>query len=468
MSFTSIEFPLFLALIWFLYRGVPPRWRFAFLVAVSYLFYSTAGLLASVLLALLSLLTFVAAISVDRFRERSASTVVCILAVVLLTAYLIFFKAKILFPKHGFSSWIMPLGLSYYTFKLISYVVDVQWGKMKAVRRIIPFAAYVSFFPQIVAGPIQRGTDFFEQEPHPGVVVSAVPRIAWGFAKKLIVADHLAPAVDYIFSHITGSHGLLWLGLYLWPLQLYADFSGLTDIAIGAGLLFGIRGPENFNRPFTATSISDYWRRWHMSLTTWLVDYVFTPLRMMTRDAGNVGLVFSITVNMLAIGLWHGLTWGYFTFGAIHAVFLSADAITVRRRKNWFKAHPRYDGLGSWFGWLLTFQLVALTLVLFRARTVHDAWSFAIGLCSSIPGGNVAQLGKGIIDSMRLGLVGYLVLELCERFRPDRWILEVLDTGPRFMRWSLYGSAVLLFTFGLLLLIAGDGSSHNPFIYEIF
>src|SRR6202035_465278 len=115
----------------------------------------------------------------------------------------------------------------------------------------------------------------------------------------------------------------LWIAFYLFPLQLYADFSGLTDIAIGTGRLFGINGPENFNRPFTATSISDYWRRWHMSLTTWLADYVFMPLRMAARGAGSLGLVFSITVNMVAIGLWHGLTTSYLAFGVVHSAYLS-------------------------------------------------------------------------------------------------------------------------------------------------
>src|SRR5262249_55675596 len=159
------------------------------------------------------------------------------------------------------------LGISYYTFKLISYVLEVHWGKMDACRRVADFAGYVAFFPQIVAGPIQRPADYLGQLPAvPSRVSEALSRIAWGCIKKLIIADNLAPAVGYVYSHVTGLEGApLWLGFYLFPLQLYADFSGLTDIAIGAGKLFGITGPENFNRPFTATSISDYWRRWHMS-----------------------------------------------------------------------------------------------------------------------------------------------------------------------------------------------------------
>jgi alginate O-acetyltransferase complex protein AlgI len=469
LSFTSVDFLLFLALLTALYRVFPSGLRFGFLLVTSYVFYSSAGLLASLLLVGVTLFAFVAAMWIDRSREQSASKVPVLIAVILLGAYLMFFKVAVVMPKDGLLSWVMPLGLSYYTFKLIGYVIDVYWGTAPAEKRLIPFATYVAFFPQIVAGPIHR-SDFFAQRPHPGAVQSAVPRIAWGIAKKLIIADHLAPAVNYVFSHVTAPHVPLWIGFYVWPMQLYADFSGLTDIAIGSGLLFGIRGPENFNRPFTACSISDYWRRWHISLTSWLKDYVFTPLRMATRNAGNLGLAFSITVNMVAIGLWHGLTWGYFVFGTMHSLFLSVDALTARRRRSWFKKHANFDKIGGWFGVLLTFHLVALALVFFRARTVADAWSLLFRMWAGLTTGisDLSQLEPQIYKSLLLGLTGYLILELCERFRPDRWAHRLVDTGPRFMRWSLYAGALLLITFGFLLLIASGGGPNNPFVYAIF
>ncbi len=469
MSFTSVDFILFLAMLAALYRVLPSGWRFAFLLVSSYVFYTAAGLLATLLLAAVTLFTFVAAIWIAAYRERSHSKISLFVAVVPLVAYLVFFKVAVVLPKHGLISWVMPLGLSYYTFKLIGYLVEVYWGTVQAERRLVPFAAYVAFFPQIVAGPIQRA-DFFSQKPHPGAISSAVPRIAWGIAKKMIIADHLAPAVNYVFSHVTAAHAPLWVGFYVWPLQLYADFSGLTDIAIGSGLLFGIKGPENFDRPFTASSISDYWRRWHISLTSWLKGYVFTPLRMATRGASDFGLVFSITVTMVAIGLWHGLTWGYFVFGVFHSGFLSVDALTARQRRSWFKKHPSFEKAGDWLGWLLTFHLVAFALVFFRARTVSDAWSLVVHMWASLPTRifDLSQLGPQVAKSLLLGLSGYLVLELCERFRPDKWVLRLVENGPRFVRWSAYASAVLLLTFGFLLLIAAGGGFNNPFVYAIF
>ena len=469
MSFVSIEFLIFLFVLAGLYKVVPASWRYAFLLVSSYLFYISAGLRATELLVGATLFTYVVGVGISKWNDRSFGKSAFILALACLCVYLIFFKILAVLPKHGGASWIMPLGLSYYTFKLIGYLLDVHWGKIIAEKRLIAFAAYIVFFPQIVAGPIQR-EDFLSQPLRSDVSASAVLRIAWGIAKKVIIADHLGLAVDYVFSHVSGSNTPLWLGFYLWPLQLYADFSGLTDIAIGAGSLFGITGPENFNRPFTASSISDYWRRWHMSLTTWLVDYLFTPLRMSTRNAGNVGLVFSITVNMLAIGLWHGLTWGYFVFGAMHSVFLSVDALSMRMRRKWFKTHPEVEGLGSWLGWLLTFHLVAFALVFFRARTVADGWLLVRGMLSSAHAGigNLAQFSPQMSKTLIVGVAGYVVLELGERFRPDRWALQMYRTGPRFARWSLCASTVLLIVFGLLLLLASGGKSNSPFVYAIY
>jgi alginate O-acetyltransferase complex protein AlgI len=293
----------------------------------------------------------------------------------------------------------------------------------------------------------------------------AVARIGWGLAKKLIVADNLGAAVDYVYGRTSSLHGApLWVGFYLFPLQLYADFSGLTDIALGTGQLFGIIGPENFNRPFTATSISDYWRRWHMSLTNWLGDYVFTPLRMATRNAGNLGLVFSTSVNMIAIGLWHGLTGGYLVFGLLHSAFLCGDILTSRRRSKFFKKNPEWNRAASLLGWVLTFHMVALALVYFRAVRVSDAnWLLANLWSGSTVGWVDSMGGRALVR----GLVGYAVLELCERYRPDQWWAEARVAAPRWMRWSVASAGVVAGVAGIGLLLSASGK-HVRFLYEIF
>jgi hypothetical protein len=472
LSFTDFSFLIFIALVAILCRLCPRRWRNLLLLAASYLFYLTWSARGAILLAAVTGLTFGAGILIGRAHKSNTGTWLTPLAVVLLAGYLLVFKIALLTPSHGIAGLVMPLGISYTTFKLISYVLDVHWGKMDASMRFADFAAYVAFFPQILAGPIQRPGDYFSQlPPVPARAADALPRIAWGLVKKLLIADNLAPAVNYVYAHTTALHGApLWVGFYLFPLQMYADFSGLTDIAIGTGRLFGVTGPENFNRPFTAASITDFWRRWHMSLTSWLSDYVFMPLRMATRTAGNLGLAFSITVNMVAIGLWHGLTATYLAFGLVHSLYLVVDVLTSRARAKFFKRHRDWDRAGSWLGWLITFHLVAIGLVFFRAAHVTDAlWLLGhlfTGLAAS------GSLFWELVDSagartLAIGLAGYAVLELGERFRPDRRLGRISE-APRWVRWSAWCGATVLLIFGVALLLAHSGGPRSPFLYEIF
>ncbi|HEY7208859.1 MAG TPA: MBOAT family O-acyltransferase [Bryobacteraceae bacterium] len=470
MSFTSVDFLFFLAIAAFLFRLIPARWPAAYILVASYIFYCASSPRGAIAIALATVFTFASALWSQRLKGSSRATLIVVSSIVLLVAYLMFFKLIVFVPHEGVTSWIVPLGVSYYSFKLISYLLDVYWGKMEAAKRFVPFAAYVAFFPQIVAGPIQRSEDFLSQIGNAGTILPGILRIAWGLAKKLIIADHLAPAVNYVFGHATSIHGGWWIGFYIWPLQLYADFSALTDIAIGAGRLFGVEGPENFNRPFTATTISDYWRRWHMSLTNWLGDYVFTPLRMATRNAGNAGLVASLTINMIAIGLWHGITWGYFLFGVVHALFLSVDALSQRARKRLSKKHPQWEPARDVLGWLLTFHLVCLALVFFRASTVSDAlylighaWTHLTFLSDV-----VQPFGSNSGRIFAIGLACYGLLELCERYRPDRWLAHARVAGPRYLRWSLYASTVLVLAIGFALLLASSGGPKNPFVYAVF
>jgi alginate O-acetyltransferase complex protein AlgI len=472
LSFTDFSFLVFLAVIVFLCRICPKGFRNLFLLVASYLFYLTWSARAALLLAAVTAFTFAVGIAIERGRESHTLAWLGPLAVVVLAGYLMAFKIALLGPTHGIAGLVMPLGISYTTFKLISYILEVHWGKMTASRRITDFAAYIVFFPQILAGPIQRPADYFSQlPPIPARVTDALPRIAWGFVKKLLIADNLAPTVNYVYANVGALHGApLWVGFYLFPLQLYADFSGLTDIAIGTGRLLGITGPENFNRPFTATSISDFWRRWHMSLTGWLLDYVFLPLRMATRRAGNWGLAFSISVNMIAIGLWHGLTAAYLAFGVVHSAYLIVDAFTARWRTKFFKLHRDWDRAGNWLGWLLTFHLVAIGLVFFRASRVSDALWLLGHLFSGLAASKAlfsTMVDSVSVKSLAVGLVGYAVLELGERFRPDLW-LDRIPQGPRWVRWSAWCGATILLMFGVALLLAHSGGPHSPFLYEIF
>lgn len=473
MTFTSFKFLLFLPLIAAIYQIVPVRCRVLFLLVVSYGYACAWSVRGAAMMAVATIFAFIAGKFAGDSDSQQRAYAVFLSAIAVLTLYLVFFKITAVLPMGRFGRLAAPLGLSYYTFKLMSYVLDVYWGKIQPAPSFTQFAAAIAFFPQIAAGPIQRPADFLTQVPPARTALwMGLSRLVWGLAKKILIADNLAPAVNYVFAHVKGLHGTpLLAGFYLFPLQMYADFSALTDVALGMGLLFGIQGPENFNRPFTACSISDFWRRWHMSLTNWLVDYVFTPLRMATRSAGTAGLAVSITLNMLAVGLWHGFTWGYFVFGALNATYLVGDVLTARSRSGFYKAHPKLDRLGSWMGWLLTVHLFFVAMVFFRAHTVSDA----IYLLSHFSSG----LGTLRLDlphfadvvgssSLLLGLGGYAVLELLERCRPDQWWHRTEPVVPQWLRWSVRFVIALFVMGGLFFVTVRAGGHESPFLYQVF
>jgi alginate O-acetyltransferase complex protein AlgI len=352
---------------------------------------------------------------------------------------------------------VLPLGISYYTFKLISYVVDVYWEKVPAERDFVAFATYVAFFPQIVAGPIQRSGDFLEQVRNPSpsreMLTSGLRRLLLGCFKKTVIADNLALLINLAYPDSGPSHISTLAAFYLFPLQLYADFSALTDIAIGTARLFGIQSPENFNEPFLASSISQYWRGWHMTLTTWLTDYVFLPLRMATRRAGNWGLAFSLMVNMLLIGLWHGFSWTFAVFGLLHGSFLVADALTARSRAKFFKVHRRWDRAAVWIGRALTFHMVALAMVFFRAESLSQAFDVISRL-------RVTGLElTGIFEKEAIyGLVGLASLGILWIARTQHWTRSV--AVPVWGRWAFY--------YAVIAIIAKYGHNAEGFIYFKF
>ncbi len=480
-NFTTVAFLLFLSGVAVIYRLTPRAWRAVVLCLASYFFYFSWNRRMTLLLLASTVFTYVAALLIERTRNQRLRRLIMAALVAGLITILAIFKA----PReiqdfirraigHPYLDLAMPLGISYYTFKLLSYVIDVYWGNTSAEKRFIRFAAYAAFFPQMVAGPIQRSETFLPQiDAAPPanfrVVLLGVQRIVLGFFKKFVVANNLGLLVTFVFGHLYNSGTPLLLGYYGFTLQLYADFSGLADIAIGAAWLLGIESPENFDAPFSAVNISEFWRRWHITLTKWLTDYVFTPLRMSTRNFGNAGLVFSLFVNMILIGLWHGFRWTFVVFGAIHGVYLTVDALTARRRKRYYKTHPAADRLTNWTGPVITFHLVALTLVFFRSQTIGDGFYFLAHLFQGIP--SVSPEFRTYCHylglSMLAGFWAYAIAEAGDYLRRRNQKGYLVPSLPRWARWSVY-SCTATSTAVLLVLVYLAGASSSPFLYAIF
>jgi alginate O-acetyltransferase complex protein AlgI len=459
MDLLSLPYAFFVLITVFLFQICPARFKPSLLVAFSVGIYAYNSPVSAGILVAAALMVFGAARALDQSQIPSTRRRLFLAsAIIPLLAYLLFIKLIPIFHERGHAPSaeriFIALGVSYYTFKLMGYLIDVYWRKYPAWGDPLSFLAFVSFFPQLSAGPIQRAHEF--ELPKNGdktaeLMVTGLRRILLGVVKKTALADQLGSMIAYINGMQPQYSNLLWIAACLFTLELYFDFSALTDIAIGTAAMFGIKSPENFAHPFFAPSISQFWRRWHMTLTFWLTDYIFTPLRMATRNWGNLGLVFSITVNMTLIGLWHGLNVGFLIFGLVHSGYLVVDSLTASERKRYYRQHPRMDAFTNLIGPVFVFCLVSFSLIFFRAETwprisyqMQNLWG---GLRSPVD--SVQKLFYGF-SRLRFGLIGLAVVA----FEINEYLQATQNKGPRRIpefsswplpvRWAIYYAAIAL------------------------
>jgi D-alanyl-lipoteichoic acid acyltransferase DltB (MBOAT superfamily) len=235
-------------------------------------------------------------------------------------------------------SILLPLGISFYVFQVIGYNLEIYWENAKPEQHLGHFAAYVMFFPKLISGPIERAHLFLpqiksEKRFNYDYIKSGLQLILWGLFKKLVIADRIDPVTNLIFNNVDDYHGLsLIIGIGLYIVQLYADFSGYTDIALGLARTLGYKLTDNFNRPFQATSISDFWRRWHITLSSWVLDYIYTPVAASKRGWGKYGTIYALIITFTILGFWHGASWNFVIYGFLHALAVSYEFLTKKIR----------------------------------------------------------------------------------------------------------------------------------------
>ncbi len=493
MLFTSFDFLAFLAIVAVAYHLCPLRWRAWLLLGSSYAFYCTWSVPFAFLLLAATTFAFVLGKRIGADPEGlprgywvAAGIVLLFMPLVLLKYVSVLVARGPTGSDAGWMTWatasnaIAAVGISYYTFKLVSYVVEVYWQRMEPCSHFVSFASYTAFFPQMLSGPIQRPGDFLQQVQNlravdPDMVASGMRLMLFGFFKKLVVADKLGPVVEHAFAHPRHCTGIvLAAASYLFALQLYADFSGLTDIAIGAGRILGFTAPPNFNSPFYADNIQEFWRRWHMTLTGWLTDYVFMPLRMAFRSWGELGLVLSLIINMVAVGVWHGAAWTFVVFGLIQAAYMTASVLTQKRRKRLLQRRPMLRRLHVVLGPLMTFNVVVLSLIIWRAANLTDAWyilSHAVQGVLTVVWGVVQGHGlrQGIAGSRLGGNPGDLVVAAIGVVMMETVHIMVKQNGSGgrplvasvWLRWAGYCAL------GFTILLWGESGAHQ-FIYARF
>lgn len=401
MLFSSAEFVVFFVVVFFVYHLIlkeRTKAQNVFLLVASYFFYGYADWRMLPLLVIATVVFYGLGIAIGDAKTEKADAILSTVGITLGVGLLVYFKYlnffiesfAQLFESMGLKTNIhtfrivMPLGISFFTFRLISYVVEVHRGTTEPTRDLVSFATYIAFFPCILSGPIDR-PDFMEQLQRKRVfdydkVVDGLRQILWGMFKKMVIADNCAQYVDNIWTNYTAQNGsTLILAAILYSIQLYADFSGYSDMAIGIGKLLGFRIADNFKYPYFATNVAEFWRRWHISLTSWVTDYVFMPLNMMFRNMGKFGVILAILINMLIVGMWHEANWTCVVYGLYHGLLfvpliLSGSFNRKTKLQTTRLGLPKIGDLGKM---VLTFTLVTISFVIFRADNIQQAWEYS-------------------------------------------------------------------------------------------
>jgi len=476
MKFNSIQFLVFFPLVAIAFFSIPHRWRWMLLLGASYLFYASWNPKYIIVLLTMTAIGYLSGLLLEKEMHPTTRRFILTLSLLASLGILFFFKyfelssyvLHAIFGQLGIAHLIpgfnllLPLGISYFTFQTLSYVLDVYRGVIKAEHHAGIYALFIGFFPHLTAGPIARANQLLPQfhtvqAPDYEMIVSGLQRMAWGFFKKLVIADRLALMVSTVYDDPTAYTGAaLILATYAFAFQVYCDFSGYADIAIGAARVIGFKLQENFQQPYYAQSIPDFWRRWHITLYNWLRDYIFYPLSRMLRRSGLnsdnlLVMMLPPMLTMLASGLWHGTNWLFIIWGALHGIFMVSSVLWNRRINSLrlpFSLPPLVENGIRIFA---TFNLVCFAWIFFRAHSLSDAMYIIQHLFVNL------EINVSLFDLMPVGwydwliaLLAILLLEIVHwQQRENSSLREVIRRHPVWLRWSLYyGLVIAIFMFG--------------------
>lgn len=480
MLFNSFEFAVFLPIVFLLYWfvfGRSLRFQNLFVVVVSYIFYGWWDWRFLLLIAFTSFCSWLSGLLISRYKDDgqkpkvvNVANIVLNLGVLSLFKYHNFFVSSFadVFLDGDASGLllnvVLPVGISFYTFQALSYSIDVYRRKLEPTSDIVQFFAYVSFFPQLVAGPIERATNLLPQFSRPRTfnyaqAVDGCRQILWGLFKKIVVADNCAIVANAVFDDYASLPACtLMTGAVFFAFQIYGDFSGYSDIAIGTAKLFGISLMRNFSNPYFSRDIAEFWRRWHISLTTWFRDYIYIPLGGSRCSKSKI--VRNTFVIFLVSGFWHGANWTFVSWGAYHALlFLPLILLGKNRSHTDIVAETRaVPNLKELLQMMTTFVVVAVGWVIFRAETIGQAVGYLQGMCHL----NVLKAVTEFFTYPDARTVCFVIIMLVVEWmhRKRRHGLD-LKVGCASVRWIIYlAIAISIFVF--------KQSDYSPFVYFQF
>lgn len=478
MLFNSIDFAIFLPLVFVLYwfvfnKGL--RIQNALLLAASYVFYGWWDWRFLGLILASSLLDYVVGLGLGRENRNVRRKLLLGASICLNIGLLGFFKYYNFFAEsltNAFTFFglhldpnrlniILPVGISFYTFQELSYAIDIYRRKIAPTRDLIAFLGFISFFPQLVAGPIERAANLLPQflrarQFDYGKAVDGLRQCLWGLFKKMVIADNCAVYANDIFNHAgTSSGSTLLLGSVFFAFQIYGDFSGYSDIAMGSARLFGFNLMRNFNFPYFSRDIAEFWRRWHISLSSWFRDYVYIPL------GGNAGTIWmrirNVFIIFLVSGLWHGANWTFVAWGLINALYFLPLMLLNRNRKNTgtVAAGQRLPSGKELLQMGMTFFMTLLAWIFFRADNLSQAFQYIARIFSP----SLLQMPNVCPVEVLLLLCGFVAVEWVQREKKHALHFDGRAL-PRPIRWAVY--------YGLLCGIFIYGGSRQEFIYFQF
>ena len=495
MEFTSMRFLLFFPVVAVLYFAIPQKFRWIWLLISSYYFYMSWSVKYTVLIAASTIITYLGGLFIEKAnnisdKKRSVKlkklyaflSIAINLGVLFLFKYLDFFfySIKRVFSWFDFSintpffNLILPLGISFYTFQAIGYIVDVYRGDAPAEKNLGKYALFISFFPKLTAGPIERSKDLMHQfdEVHSfdyDRVKDGLLLMAWGYFQKIFVADRLAILVNMVFNYPQNYKGFeIFIASIFFTFQIYCDFSGYTDIARGAAEVMGFNLSMNFERPYFAKSIKEFWRRWHITLSHWLRDYVYIPLG--GSRCSKVRHYFNIMVTFLISGLWHGAGMNFVAWGGLHGIYqVTGDMLKPVKTKfiNRFKIDTNQFGY-KLFQVIVTFILVDFAWIFFRADSFTKAVMMVKNMFYFNPwifsDGSLYEMGLDSKD-FQMSVIGIMVILFINFLQRTKNLRVELSKQNILFRWVIYiAGAMLLLTFG----VYGPAYDYQQFIYSHF
>ena len=485
MTFNSWEFLIFYPIVALLYFLLPKKLKWPMLLVASYYFYAFYQASLILLIVLTTAVSFFMSCLIEKTEKKSRRKLYLAITLIVCFGVLFFFKYFNFLSGSVFGlinlfggeaspivlNLILPVGISFYTFQTLSYVIDVYRGEVKSEKNFFFYALYVSFFPQLVAGPIERPGNLIPQlrEPHSFNIENfkkGAKHMLVGFFKKICVADVISVYVNSVYNNPDEATSLgVIIATVLFAVQIYCDFSGYTDIAIGCARVMGIKLMKNFDHPYSATSVKEFWSRWHISLSGWFKDYLYIPLG--GNRTSRVRRALNVLVVFLVSGLWHGANWTFVIWGALHGLFQIIGTLTIKARNRVIeKVGLSPDGKAViWIRRIVTFGLVSFAWIFFRANSISDAITLIKAMFSSFGGGVLHTLSLMQLDTVSILLVIFSIISLVLIDRMLTW-----DDSPDGSDMLIKGGSYLYFVWviavaWLMLLSRGQDST---FIYFQF